>query len=254
MQQGLLFHSTYAADSGVYIEQFQLSLDPTVNWDAFKQAWQQLMDTYDVLRTCFVLQRNQPLQVVLKQVALPWHYYDWQSLSEREQQLQLQQWLHRDRQTGFDVTKAPLMRCTLIQLSEQRYQFIWTHHHVLLDGWSAAILIRDLLQYYTANLHGAPIPPANPRPYEDYIAWLQQQDKTQAQTYWQQQLAGFHAPTSLPVQITQADHTTALDSECHEQVYHLSAELTDSLQTWLKTQRLSLATLVYGIWATLLSR
>jgi len=255
MQQGMLFHSTYAADSGVYIEQFQLTLEATVNLDALKQAWQQLIDTYDVLRTCFVLQRSQPLQVVLKQVTLPWQGYDWQSLSAEEQQQQLPIWLHRDRQAGFDVTKAPLMRFALIQLNSHQYQFIWTHHHALLDGWSIPILMQDLLQRYGSLLQERPLPAVQSSPYQDYVAWLQQQDKAPGIAYWQQQLAGFEAPTALPWQAAhRLHHPHTLETGCHEQRHSLSAELTASLQHWLRKHRLSLATLIYGIWGSLLSR
>ncbi|MEM9803639.1 MAG: amino acid adenylation domain-containing protein [Cyanobacteria bacterium P01_D01_bin.56] len=255
MQQGMLFHSAYAADSGIYIGQYQLTLDNTVNWDAFKQAWQQLIDTHNVLRTCFVLQRDQPLQVVLKQVTLPWQYYDWQSLSKKEQQNQLQNWLNRDRKTGFDATKAPLIRCTLIALDDQNYQFIWTHHHALLDGWSLPILFQDLLKYYESNLQGQPLSPSKRYPYQNYVTWLQKQDKASAKTYWEQRLSGFHHPTNLPFQTTSSsDHRQTLKRNTKQYRYSISTELTASIQIWLRKQRLSLATLIYGVWGSLLGR
>ncbi|NJR56669.1 MAG: hypothetical protein HC768_20265 [Acaryochloris sp. CRU_2_0] len=254
MQQGLLFHSTYAPDSGVYIEQFQLTLNDVINVDAFQQSCQHLVTHHSVLRTCFIWERSQPLQVILKSVKLPWQSYDWQHLSIADQQQQLQQWLQQDRQAGFDVSEAPLTRFTLIQLGPQRYQFIWTFHHVLLDGWSLPILMQELLNSYEATVQGQSYRAVYRRPYQDYVAWLLQQDKSQAESYWRQQLAGFTAPTSLPIQRVRTASPKDFAGEYHEQVHCLSAELTAAVQSWQRRQRLSLATVIYGVWGMLLSR
>ena len=254
MQQGMLFHSAYATHSGVYVEQFQLMLAGDINRQAFQQAWQQLAAQYDVLRTCFIWQRDQMLQVVLKQVDLPWQIYDWQHHSVDTQQQQLQTWLHQDRQTGFDVAKAPLMRCTLIVLDPQRYQFIWTHHHALLDGWSMPILLQDLLQIYDAYCQGNPCPQPNRHPYQAYVAWLQQQDQQRVNAYWQQQLTGFLAPTPLPTHSFLDKVSPSLTTAPQEYCYHLSKDATAAVQTCLRQQRVSLAVLIYSVWGLLLSR
>ena len=254
MQQGMLFHSVYAASSGVYVEQLQFTLDRAINLEAFRQAWQQIIDQCDVLRTCFILQRDQPLQVVLKRIDLPWQSFDWQHLSSEEQQQKLQEWLRCDREQSFDTAKAPLMRCTLITLSKSRYQFIWTHHHTLLDGWSISILLQDLLSFYQANCQGQVYSPSHRPPYQNYIAWLQQQDRGLVEAYWQQKLAGFYAPTPLPVQPLHEAKMAALDAELHEQSHLISKDLTATLQSWLRQQRVSLAVLIYSVWGVLLSR
>lgn len=247
MQQGMLFHSAYAAESGIYVEQLQFTLEGVVDLEKLRQSWQQLVDHHDVLRTCFVWQRTQTLQVVLKQAELPWHHHDWQHISQDQQQQKLQDWLRQDRQTAFDTKKAPLMRCTLITLAKNHHQFIWTHHHALLDGWSLAMLMQDLLAYYQVS--GQPrLQPR--RPYQTYIAWLQQQDKETVETYWREKLSGFLTPTPLPLQAREQTST----SEFYRQEYLLSAQLTNKIQTWVRQQRMSLATLIYGVWGILLSR
>ncbi|MEM9485369.1 MAG: amino acid adenylation domain-containing protein, partial [Cyanobacteria bacterium P01_F01_bin.116] len=245
MQQGMLFHSAYTAESGIYVEQLQFSLNGAVDLDALRQAWQKLIDQHDVLRTCFVWQRTQTLQVVFKQVELPWSHHNWQHIPEEEQQQKLQEWLQQDQQTVFDTTKSPLMRFTLITLSQHRHQFIWTYHHALLDGWSLSMLMQDLLSNYQSNGQ-----PHSRRPYQTYIAWLQQQDRKAVEAYWQQKLSGFLTPTPLPLQAREK----APASHFHEWENLLSAELTQKIQDWVRQQRISLATLMYGVWGILLSR
>ncbi|MEB3358049.1 MAG: amino acid adenylation domain-containing protein [Synechococcales bacterium] len=247
MQQGMLFHSAYAAEAGIYVEQLQFTLDGVVDLDALRQAWQQLVEQNDVLRTCFVWQRTQTLQVVLKQVDLPWYHHDWQHIPEEEQQQQLREWLQQDQQTVFDTAKAPLMRFTLITLGQHHHQFIWTYHHALLDGWSLSMLMQDLLANYQAG--GQPRPHPR-RPYQTYVAWLQQQNQETVETYWRQKLSGFNTLTPLPLQ----DRENTPASDFYEYEHLLSVGLTEELQVWVRQQRISLATLIYGVWGILLSR
>ena len=155
MQQGMLFHSLYAPDSGVYVEQMTFTLKGDVNVAAFQSAWQTVVDRYSILRTLFIWEnRPTPLQIVLKQVDLPWTNLDWLSLSPAIQQQQLSELLHTQRAQGFKFERAPLMGCTLIQLTNDTYQLIWNSHHILLDGWCSPIIFKELLSFYEAELQG----------------------------------------------------------------------------------------------------
>ena len=135
MQQGLLFHTLYAPDSGVYFNQFSCTLHGNLNVAAFQHAWQQVVEKHPILRTAFYWEElEKPLQVVHRQVEIPWQQHDWRNLSATKQQEQLAAFLKGDREQGFELNQAPLMRCTLIQLADDTYQFIWSHHHLLIDG------------------------------------------------------------------------------------------------------------------------
>ena len=254
MQQGMLFHSAYSENSGVYIEQLQLTLDQTIDLTEFRRAWQHLIQQYDVLRTCFAWNRNQLLQVVLKDVALPWQDYDWSHMSAAEQQQKLAAWLHHDQQQDFDIAKAPLMRFTLITMGKQQYQFVWTHHHALLDGWSLPILMQDLLSLYEAGCLGKAYPKLETTPYQVYVAWLQRQNPAQVKTYWQQKLVGFSAPTPLPGISPETLQSSSAKIGVEEYDHTLSVELSATVRTWLQQQHISLANLMYAAWGILLSR
>jgi surfactin family lipopeptide synthetase C len=254
MQQGMLFHTLYAPSSGVYIEQMSLTLRGNLNVAAFKNAWQQIIDRHSVLRTLFIWEnRQQPLQIVQKKVDLPWKDYDWQGLSLTEQQQHLKELLQAEREQGFQLNKAPLMQCTLIELADSTYKFIWTYHHILVDGWCLSIIFKEVLAFYEAYTQNQMcyLPPA--RPYQDYIVWLQQQDISGAREFWQKNLKEFSAPTPLVVDLPKYQHSQT-NSTYHEQKLNLSNQVSQALQSLAKQHRLTLSILVQAAWALLLSR
>ncbi|MFM6106645.1 MAG: amino acid adenylation domain-containing protein, partial [Sphaerospermopsis kisseleviana] len=254
MQQGMLFHSLYAPESGVYFEQMILSLQGNINITAFASAWQKVVDRYSILRTFFVWENRQtPLQVVLKQVDLPWQNLDWRQLSRTEQQQQLSKLLFTQRELGFQFNQAPLMGCTLIQLTVNSYKFIWNHHHILIDGWCLQIIFQEVLSFYETEITGKTSDLPTPRPYRDYIAWLNSQDQEAAREFWRQTLDGFIAPTPLGVNKTQYQNQQT-ESNYSEIELHLSAEVSGGLQSIAQQNRVTLSTIVQAVWALLLSR
>ncbi|OYD95860.1 non-ribosomal peptide synthetase [Nostoc sp. 'Peltigera membranacea cyanobiont' 213] len=254
MQHGMLFHSIYAPDSGVYCTQTLITISAQINIVAFKRAWEKVVERYSVLRTLFLWEkRQQPLQVVRKQVDLPWNYQDWRNLSPTEQQECLDSLLQTERQKGFQLNQAPLMRCHLIQLSDQTYKFLWNLHHIILDGWSLPIIYQEVLTFYTSYNQGQScyLPP--PPPYQDYIVWLKQQDLSVAEIFWRQTLEGFTAPTPLMVDRPQL-LGSGVEPTYQQQELHLSRATTQGLQSLGLQYGLTLSTLIQAAWAILLSR
>ena len=169
--------------------------------DAFRQAWDQVAARHPILRTAFVWTGvEQAMQVVQRQVPLPWEEYDWRGLGSEEQAHRLDEFLAEDRRRGFDVAKAPLMRFSLLRFEDDSWHFIWSHHHLLLDGWSLPLVLKEILVVYAGILHGQTLPLEPVRPFRDYIAWLGEQDREQARRFWQRRLRGFDTPTTLGVE------------------------------------------------------
>ena len=182
MQQGMLFHSIYNEGSGEYFEQFHCKIHGDLNQAAFERALNSVVHRHSALRTAFVWKKvGKMLQVVHKEVSLPLTVQDWSSLSEAEQTQKLEQLLQDDRAQGMNVAKAPLMRFYLMKLSENTHQFYWAFHHLLTDGWSIPIILKEVFTLYESYSKNFPIqlPPA--RPYVDYINWLQKQDLQKAE-------------------------------------------------------------------------
>ena len=254
MQQGMLFHSLYAPDSGVYFGQMTLNLQGNVNIAAFEAAWQKVVDRHSVLRTFFVWENRQtPLQVVLKQVNLPWNNLDWQELSPEEQQQQLSQLLQKQREQGFQFNQAPLMGCTLIRLTQDTYKFIWSNHHILTDGWCLPIIFEEVLSFYEAELGSETCYLPTPRPYSDYIAWLHNQDNEAAIEFWQQNLQDFRAPTPLIVDKPNFQKQQS-QSDYQKLELHLSQKMSRKLKDIAQQNHVTLSTIVQAAWGLLLSR
>jgi amino acid adenylation domain-containing protein len=253
MQQGMLFHTLYSANADPYVYQYTARIKGNLNVTAFKQAWQEVMNRHQVLRTSFYWQEvEKPLQVVYKRIKLPLSAEHWSSLSESEQQERLEAYLQSDRERGFDLSKPPLLRLSLIHLGHESYQFVWSFHHILLDGWSVTLLLKEVFVYYEAfRQHKELDELPRPRPYGDYIAWLQQ-DLTKAEQFWRRTLEGFITPTSLPFD---SGLESSRGEDIHDAEYTtLSADTTAALRALARQHQLTLNTLMQGVWGILLSR
>ncbi|HEX8149381.1 MAG TPA: amino acid adenylation domain-containing protein [Pyrinomonadaceae bacterium] len=253
LQQGMLFHSLYAPESGVYCTQFVCAVE-LADAGAFERAWQQVVDRHGVLRTAFAWQNlRRPLQVVGRGVRLPSEHLDWRGLPEGEARERLEEYLRAERRRGYVLSKAPLTRIAFIRTGEQTYRFVWNHHHMLLDGWSVALLIKEVFAFYEAFRRGQPLQLPQPPPYRDYIAWVQQQDASRGESFWRETLAGFRAPTPLGIDEAPG-RPPSQEDVYHTEEMHLPEPLTAALRTFSKRHGLTLNTLAQGAWALLLSR
>ncbi|WP_445634029.1 Carrier domain-containing protein [Nostoc sp. DSM 114161] len=254
IQQGILFHSLYAPDSAVYCEVFSCNIQGELNISAFKQAWEQLLERHAILRTSFVWEGlKEPAQIVHKQVQLPWEKQDWREIENITQQKRIESFLAAEQQRSFDISQAPLMRLTLIQLAENNYEFIWSQHHLLLDGWSSSLVMDEVFAFYKAFSSNQNLSLKKPRPYRDYIAYLQQQNLSKSETFWRQYLQQFTVNTPLGVDYTSSNLPDE-NKEYKQQQIKLSTTETLALQSFARREQLTLNTLIQGTWAILLSR
>jgi amino acid adenylation domain-containing protein len=254
MQQGMLFEHLKYEGAGMNIEQMICSLHEALNVLTFTQAWQRVVERHPILRSSFDWQDlDEPLQTVHPQVQLPLEQQDWRYLSASEQEDKLQAYLQADRERGFDLIRAPLIRLALFQLAESDYKLVWTFHHILLEGRSLQILLKEVFAFYEAFCQGEDLQLEQPRPYSDYIEWLQQQDVSKAEAFWRQMLSGFTAPTPLVVErVARRGHSQEL-GHGQEQL-QFSETVTSALKSLAQEHELTLNTLVNGAWALLLSR
>ncbi len=252
MQQGMLFHSIYSPESGEYIEQMSCKIKGQLDVDAFERAWQEVLNRHTILRTAFVWEDlDEPLQVVQSGLELKVDLQDWRSGAVNDIPKKLQEFVESERKKGFDLTEAPLMRVALIQVSDSEYHFVWSHHHLLLDGWSVPLLLEEVFSFYDTFHQGRKIEREQPRPFRDYIAWLQQQDLSKAEAFWRDKLNGFTAPTPLVM-----DNAVEYDEVKEDYSYvqdMLSKEVTETLQNLARTHQVTLNTFMQGAWALLLS-
>ena len=254
LQQGMLFHTLLSPNSGVYFNQVIYTLTGRLQGATMQRAWQEAADRHEPLRTLFVWEgKEKPLQVVRRRVTVPWEELDWRGLSADEQSKMRTAFLQADRQRGFDLAHAPLMRLALVWLGEDHYELIWSHHHLLMDGWSSFLILKDVMAIYHACSEDRDCRLEPVRPYRDYISWLQGQDLAEAEGFWRGELKGFAAPTPLlgsPAHGKDEDQ----DYEPAELLGNSPPLLTAELRAFASRHGLTLSTIVQGAWAILLSR
>ncbi len=253
LQDGLLFHHVAEADQDPYCDQAVCVLEGRVERSAFEVAWRRVAERHPALRTAFLWENlARPVQVVLRDVSLAVEYEDWRELDTAAQQSALTAMVAADRKKGFIFQQAPLVRLRLIRIAGERWYLFYSHHHILLDGWSIQVILRDVLSCYAAGLSGNPLSLSPVRPYRDYIAWLQRQDLVSAEKYWRQYLSGLTAATELGLEIPPADKERSSGPRYAEQDLALSQEDNRNIQAFARRHRLTLNTLMQGVWALLL--
>jgi amino acid adenylation domain-containing protein len=252
MQEGMLFHSLYAPESGVGVEQVVGALAAPLDPVAFAHAWQRTVGRHPALRTAFRWHGlERPVQDVHSHVACPVHLLhalDWPAA-------RWDAWLRSQRRRGFDLARPPLMRLALVRRGPLDQRLVWTYHHALLDSHAAARVLREALGRCT----GAPPPsavaspsPAPPGP----------PDLRAARAFWRRALAGVDRPTPLVVDRpspgpgagagTAGADTAGADIATLDLAF--TPEETQDLRARLAAHDLTLATLVQAAWALLLAR
>ncbi|WP_157963902.1 non-ribosomal peptide synthetase [Actinocorallia populi] len=238
VQRGLLVHVLAEPGTGAYVEQIRLRLKGPLRVADFQAAWREVVGRHPVLRTGFVWEGvEDPLQVVAVDPAPPlWRF------EEGRDAAWIEAYLAEDRVRGFDLAVPPLSRFTLVKTADDEHLFVWTVHHLVIDGWSLAIVLREVLAAYRGARPGAP-----PRPFRDHVAHCGTLDLTEADRFWRAELAGLDERPPLRVERPAAASGLA---ECR---LELTGAETAALTGAARAARLTVNTIVQGCWAVLLS-
>ncbi|HEY0512064.1 MAG TPA: amino acid adenylation domain-containing protein [Thermoanaerobaculia bacterium] len=254
LQQGMLFHLLFSGEKGqVYFDQYVSTLVGPLDVAAWRQAWSRVLERHPALRTQFAWERReQPLQVVRRDAALPWQEHDWRALPAAEREERLAAFLREDHDLGFALNKAPLMRVAVIRWEDDVYKFVWSFHHAVVDGWSMGIVLADAFAFYRSLCDGRDIRVDPPRPYRDYVTWAQAQDPARAESFWRRTLAGFDTANPLPFDGTGTggDPTGWV---AREEALAVPADVTAALQALARQHHVTLNTVLQGAWSLLLS-
>nr|WP_225732372.1 non-ribosomal peptide synthetase [Nocardia sp. JCM 34519.1] len=202
LQSGMLFHALLADTSvDMYTTQFVLDLGGEVDARRLREAAQAVLDRHDNLRVAFAADADgNPVQVVQDSVEVPWRQIDLNNLDPAEVAAELASIKAADLAEHFDMSAAPLLRFALIRsgiddAGAARYHLLVTSHHILIDGWSMPLLMKDLLTCYAVGGKSRRLPRVPS--YRDYLAWLAEQDVEAARAAWRRSLDGITEPTPL---------------------------------------------------------
>jgi tyrocidine synthetase-3 len=242
MQEGMLFHYLKAPRSDLYFEQLCLNISGEIDVDVFKRAWNFVVETNEMLRTTFRWQTvKEPVQIILKKHNLDIRY--------SETKKPLKEILSRDRREKFDLREVPF-RVTLCRVERGKYAMILSHHHILYDGWSNGIILREFfIAYDDLSSNKIPFPPTKGK-FRDFVGRPRSQDTRQQKEYWQKYLGGFDTKTELPFHTKKRRHKEHQGIESHQ--IKFGFDLRGRLESFVKKRQVTMADLLYCAWGILL--
>jgi amino acid adenylation domain-containing protein len=251
MQQIVLAEGLHTSNRQLYVEQMTWTVSGDLDVDALTRAWRAVIARHAALRTAFFWEGlEQPLQVVRGSVETAVAIHDWREASAAEQAYRFQQLVDAERARGFELSTAPLTRLAVGRVADRRYRFVWSCHHLIMDGWSASLFLQELFGGYAVLQRGDILPIAPAPRYEAYIAWLQQRDLREAESHWRRTLAGL--PSARP-----ANHPIASgadDALRYQMLTHvIPAAVAEPLRVAARRDRLTVNTILQGAWALTLA-
>ncbi|WP_097246838.1 amino acid adenylation domain-containing protein [Nocardia amikacinitolerans] len=249
LQSGMLFHAQFAdASIDAYMLQFVLDLDGRVNAERLRSAAKALVDRHANLRVAFAdTGDGRSVQVVPDSVEVPWRQIALDHLDPAVAVSEAERIKAADMAQHFDMRTAPLLRFTLLRTATERFHLIVTSHHILLDGWSVPLLMRELLTIYALGVRSRHLPKI--RPYRDYLEWLVAQDQDAARKAWRSALAGITEPTPL---VGAANRE--ISAGIGEVDFVFSPEQTAALTGAAARAGVTVNTVVQAAWALLIGR
>jgi pristinamycin I synthase-2 len=252
LQQGLVFHSLFAPDSpDVYQAQIVLRLRDEPDSEALRGAARSLLGRHPNLGAAFVHQGlRSPVQILTEGAEPPWHEADLTRVAAGRRERVFRRLLHADLRRRFDLDRPPLMRLSLFHCGDDDHRLVLTNHHLLLDGWSMPLLVRELSVLYalhTGSGDASALPAVTP--YREHLAVLARLDQDAARKAWRDHLAGAGAATRLSSGEISAG---AVPPQSLHIV--LPGRLTAALRRIASRAGLTLGNVLLAAWALLLAR
>src|SRR5690606_14847942 len=182
------------ADPDAYTVQSVVRLTGDVDETRLAASAQALLDRHSALRTCFRQRKDgRTAGLVVSGVESEWNSEDLSAYDPDEAERRMRGIVDTDLHRWFDLTRPPLVRWTFVRFGPDEARLLLTAHHIVVDGWSSPILVRELLEIYAAGGSAAGLPSV--RPYRDYLTWLGRQDHEAARSLWQEALDGVSEPS-----------------------------------------------------------
>ncbi|MGE5343973.1 MAG: amino acid adenylation domain-containing protein [Candidatus Omnitrophota bacterium] len=255
MQEGMLFHYLMDKQSPAYFEQTSYRIKGELNRGLFEQAFNGIIERHDMLRTIFVHgEVHRPAQVVLKHRKKSIYDEDISHLGADEQESWIKKFKNNDKARGFELEEDILIRMAILKIDTDKYEIIWSFHHIIMDGWCISILVKEMLQTYYGLVQGTPVylPPA--APYKNYIKWLEKQNKEEGIAYWQQYLESYESQATIPQNNPEKNKNKSKEYEPESHRFKLK-------RTWVKKfigisneNNVTMSTIVQTLWGILLQK
>jgi amino acid adenylation domain-containing protein len=251
MQEGMLFHARHEPASPAYTEQVVWRVSGAFDVAKYQGAWDALHARHDALRSVFAFEKSrEPLQMVLKERKADFAFESLLSMPAAEREARAVETRAAERSRGFDLAAGPMLRVRVLRMGDAEHDVILTWHHILFDGWSTHLVLRDLLSLYDAALNGvtAALPPVPS--YAPYVEWLKSRNRDASLAYWQRLLDGYDAAAEIAPLATSAPGPFDL----RRVDARLDAATQRDLQALATAQDATLSSVVQAAWGVVLGR
>ena len=255
-QQRLWFIAQLEPGNPVYNCMEALRLTGKLNVPVLEQTFSELVRRHEVLRTTFDLAGGEPVQIVSSEMKLNPRMIDLQSLPESERERQASKLSVEELRWPFDLMRGPLLRVVVLRISEYEHVVVFATHHIVSDGWSKDILVREIIALYSAFAEGRPSPLAElPAQYGDFAIWQRQRLAgpvlQRHLDYWKRHLADAPHMLALPTDHPRPAVPTRRGAY---EALTLSSELAHSLRALGRRKGVTLFMTMLGAFDVLLSR
>ncbi len=246
-QEGMLFHYLQDPRSQLYFEQLSLEISGEISVDHFKKAWNAVTANNEMLRTVFHWEKLETsTQIILKEHQCNVIFYDLSDKDSHRKKTALEEIKNKDRHEGFDLHRVPF-RVILCKLAEKRYEVIISNHHILFDGWSTGIILREFFRAYRESSKGAIFIPAVKPAFKEFVKWMRTQDTVKQEEYWNRYLKGFAPGPDRPVTRKGKKIKNTADYK-----FKFPGELKTQIDVFIKGHHLTTASFLYSVWGVLL--
>ncbi|HLP62841.1 MAG TPA: amino acid adenylation domain-containing protein, partial [Candidatus Deferrimicrobium sp.] len=250
LQEGILFHYLRAPQGPLYFEQLSLEISGEIDSRFFEKAWDSVIETNEMLRAVFRWEKvEKPSQIILKKHKCSVIFYDLSNNDDSRKKTALEEIKKKDRRETFDLQQVPF-RVILCKLAEKEFEMVISNHHILYDGWSTGIILKEFFTVYQGLCQGGrSLKLSFKPPFKEFVTWIQNQDKNKQEQYWRDYLAGLETPTELPIKMRMEETAGAGDYSII-----LEGDFKKKLAVFIKNNRVTLASVFYSAWGILLQR
>lgn len=252
MEEVMYNATTYGKGITPYFHYRTFTIENDINLELYNKTFNILIDKYDILRSVYDNSTSVGIvRIAYKHMPSEIHYEDVSNLSPEEAENYFQEFVLKDAEKGYDLAKENLTRVTIIKTGEERYRGVWSNHHLILDGWSKIILVREFMKYLNMLKENTPFELERGIPFSKYVKWYKNQDLKEVYHYFENMLDGYDVKKLVP--LSKGAVVDDVYTQGNVNVV-LNEELTSRLLKIAKIKKSTLSSILRGAWAIFLHK
>ncbi|UCH96966.1 MAG: amino acid adenylation domain-containing protein, partial [Candidatus Aminicenantes bacterium] len=249
MQEGLLYHYLQDPEKDLYFEQLTLDISGKIDLALFVRSWNFVIETNEMLRAVFHWEKlKNPIQIILKDHKIQPKYYDISRETSEKKRKQLNEIISKDKKEKFNLQEVPF-RVSLCKVEENKYKMIISNHHILYDGWSNGILLKEFFSTYNDLLKGKELVKPVKTKFKEFINWSRGGSVDQQEKFWKSYLKEFVPPTNSPIKPRRKEIAHTGDYQ-----FSFAADIKDKIEGFVKKHKVTMSSLLYSVWGLLLQQ